>query len=107
MSNASIRVGWSSRDAGRPPGLGSHLGLFRVAHIGADRAWTVAVGRLTLERRDLEPLREKGLRLKVTVVGVLRLSDDVSPALASAVLDARVIGWVAADARTRAALVSR
>ena len=107
MSNASIRVGWSSRDAGRPPGLGSHVGLLRVAHIGADSAWTLAFGRLTLERRDLEPLRERGLRLKVTIVGVLRLSADVSPALARAALDARVIGRVAADARTRAALVSR
>ncbi len=104
MSKGSIRIGWSSREERRPPGIGRHFGLFHMAGIGDEGGQNVSVGRLAFERSDLEPLREKGIRLKVTVVGLLRLAEDVSPALASAVLDARVLGWVQADARTKAAL---
>lgn len=104
MSKGSIRIGWSSRDERRPPGIGRHFGLFHMAGVGDEGGRNVSVGRLAFERSDLEPLREKGIRLRVTVVGLLRLSEDVSPALAGAVLDARVLGWVQADARTKAAL---
>lgn len=106
MSNTSIRLGWSSRDERRLPGVGRHLGLFHMAGVDDEGGLNISVGRLSFDRLDLEPLREKGLRLKVTVVGMLRLADDVSPALAKAVLDARVLGWVAADPRTKAALAS-
>ena len=105
MSN-SIRLGWSNRDERRPPGIGCHLGLFQMAGVNDEGGRNISIGRLAFERSDLEPLREKGVRLKVTVVGVLRLSHDVTPALARAVLDARVLGWVAADPRTKAALAS-
>src|SRR4051794_35752071 len=102
MSKGSIRVGWSRRE--RPPGFGRPLGLFNLSRLDDGGGRNITVGRLTLDRRDLEPLRERGLRLNVTVVGMLRLSDDVSPALANAVLKARVVGWVAADPRTKATL---
>jgi len=107
MSKASIRVGWSTRDVRRPPGLGRHLGLFHMATVGEGGGRNISVGRLAFNRSDLEPLRAKGFRLQVTVIGLLRLEDDVSPALAAAVLDARVLGRVAADPRTKAALSSR
>jgi hypothetical protein len=104
MSKSSIRIGWSTRREGRPPGVGRHFGLFHMARIGDDGGWNVSVGRLAFDRSDLDPVRDKGLRLKVTVIGLLRLADDVSPALAQAVLDARVFGWVVADPKTKAAL---
>ena len=105
MSN-SIRLGWSSRDPRRPPGIGRHLGLFHLAKINDEGGRNISIGRLAFERTDLEPLRVKGLRLRVTVVGILKLAHDVSPALATAVLDADVLGWVAADPRTKAALAA-
>ena len=105
MTN-SLRLGWSSRDERRPPGIGRHLGLFHLAGFSDEGGRNISIGRLAFERSDLEPLRARGVRLKVTVVGVLRLAPDVSPALAAAVLDARVIGWVRADDRTKAALGS-
>ncbi|HEX7166653.1 MAG TPA: hypothetical protein VF230_06710 [Acidimicrobiales bacterium] len=106
MSNTSIRLGWSSRDERRHPGIGRHLGLFHMVRVGNEGGRNISVGRLSFDRTDLEPFREKGLRLDVTVVGMLRLSDDVSPALAKAVLKTRVLGWVAADPRTKAALAT-
>ena len=104
MSKSSIRIGISTRDERRPPGIGRHLGLFHMAGVRDGRGMNLSVGRLAFERRDLEPLRERGIRLKVTVVGVLRLAEDVSPALATDVLDLRVIGWIVAAPATKAAL---
>ncbi len=106
MTKRSIRLGWSTRDE-RSPGIGRHLGLLNIAGVGDEGGRNISVGRLTFDRSDLEPLREKGLRLKVTAIGILRLGKDVTPALAAAVLDARVIGWIVADPRTKAALTSR
>lgn len=107
MSRGSIRLGFSTRDARRPPGIGRHLGLFHMAGVGDRGGRNISVGRLAFDRSDLEPLRDRGVRLEVMVIGVLRLSDDVSPALAEAVLDARVFGWVYADPRTKAVVGAR
>ena len=104
MSRGSIRIGWSSADDRQRAGIGRHFGLFRMTHINDQRGRHISAGRLVLGRRDLEPLLEKGIRLKVTVIGLLRLEDDVSPVLAETVLDARVLGWLVAEPRTKAAL---
>jgi hypothetical protein len=59
-----------------------------------DRARVISVGYLRLDGRDLQPLREKGTRLNATVVGVVRLGPDVTPALAQSVFGRlRVMGW--------------
>lgn len=104
MTKSSLRLGFSTRDEQRPPGIGRHLGLFHMAGVGDTGGRNISIGRLAFDRQDLEPLREKGIRLKVIVIGMLRLSDDVSPGLAAAVLDTRVFGWVFADERTKAVL---
>lgn len=100
----SIRIGVVTRDSRRPAGTGGHVGLFHLARVGHEGGRVISVGYLRFDRRDLEPLREKGIRLRVTAIGVLRLGDDVSPALAAAVLDARVIGRTIGRERTVAAL---
>lgn len=105
MSRGSLRLGMSNRDERREPGVGRHLGLFHMVKVDKTGGRNVSVGRLSFDRLDLEPFREQGLRLRVTVVGLLRLSDDVSPALATAVLDAKVIGWIKAHPATKAALL--
>ena len=109
MSRSSIRLGFSTRDERRLPGIGRHFGLFHMAGLrDRDREGiNVSVGRLAFDRGDLEPLRERGIRLKVRVVGLLRLDDDVSPALARSVLDARVLGRISASAATKAALTAK
>lgn len=103
MSKGSMRLGFSTR-RDREPGVGRAFGVFNLVRIDGDRGLNVCVGRLAFDRSDLEPLRERGDRLRVRVVGILRLSSDVSPALASAVLDARVLGVTRADAKTKDAL---
>jgi Arc/MetJ-type ribon-helix-helix transcriptional regulator len=45
------------------------------------------IGYLSHSRADLERLRKKGERLKVRVVGVYKLADDVTPQLAKAVIE--------------------
>jgi hypothetical protein len=104
MSGRSLRLGVFNRNGRRPPGTGGHVGLFHLARLDDDGGRVISIGYLRFDRRDLEPLRAKGLQVRVTAVGVMRLGDDVSPALAEAVLDARVIGRVIADPRTRAAV---
>ena len=103
MSKGSIRIGFSSRGEQRTPGVGRHLGLFHFISLNEKSGRVITVGYLRFDRADLEPLREKGVRVRLTVVGVLRLHDDVSPALANDVLDARVYGRILADERTSAA----
>ncbi len=45
------------------------------------------VGYLSHSKRDLERYRQKGERLRVRVIGVYKLADDVSRDLANAVLE--------------------
>lgn len=103
----SIRIGVVTRDDRRPAGTGGHIGLFHLARVGDKGGRVISVGYLRFDRHDLELLREKGIRLRVTAVGVLRLGDDVSPALAGAVLDAKVIGRTVGRDRTVAAVYER
>ena len=100
----SIRLGFTN-GANREPGVGRHLGLFHMVSVRETGGRVVSVpGYLRFDRSDLEPFREKGVRLRVTVVGVLRLDPDVSPALAESVLDLRLYGRLIADHRTAAVL---
>ena len=44
-------------------------------------------GFMTVDREDLEESRDRGERQRMFVVGVLRLTDGISPALADATID--------------------
>src|ERR1041384_511362 len=55
------------------------------------------VGVLHYDRRILERLREKGEHIRITVVGMLRLSKDVPAELA-----AEVIAWIRGNAGSNA-----
>lgn len=99
----SLRIGFAS-GGDRLPGIGGHVGLFHMAGVRETGGRVVSIGYLRFDRRDLEPLRDKGIRLRVICIGVVRLGSDVSPSLAEAVLDIRLYGRLVADARTSAAV---
>ena len=66
------------------------------------------VGALHYDRRLLERLKEKGERVRVTVVGMLSLSKDVPPELASEVIESiRVHGVFRAADAVKTALADR
>ena len=101
MSAGSIRIGLVASGSRRSPGTGRHFGPFHLARIRKDRARVISVGYLRFDRRDLELLREKGTRLNATVVGVVKLGPDVTPALAQNVFGRlRILGWRLGDKRT-------
>ncbi len=66
------------------------------------------VGALHYDRRLLERLKDKGERLRVTVVGMLSLSRDIPPELASEVIESiHVHGVFRATEAVKAALADR
>jgi len=66
------------------------------------------VGVLHYDRRLLERLKDKGERIRVTVVGMLSLSKDVPAELASEVIaSVRVHGVFQASDAVKAALADR
>jgi Arc/MetJ-type ribon-helix-helix transcriptional regulator len=48
---------------------------------------SATVGALALNREDLEAVRAKGQKLKLSVIGVLSLGRDVTPELAAASIE--------------------
>ena len=73
-----------------------------------------ATGRLTAagivmhDRKSLEKLLAAGRQLELNVTGIFRLSDDVTPELACAVIQSlKVCGAFQASAEVKAALIDR
>lgn len=66
------------------------------------------VGVLHYDRRLLERLQQKGERVRITAVGMLSISKDVSPELAAEVIESvRVHGVFHAPEAVKAALADR
>ena len=66
------------------------------------------IGVLTYSRKALERAKSKGERLDIKVIGLLRLADDVSPALAADVIESiSVRGVFNANEALRTALADR
>jgi len=66
------------------------------------------IGVVIFDKADLEKRKSKGEKVKITVVGLLNISDDVSPALASEVIEAvQVRGIFQASNEVKAALADR
>jgi Arc/MetJ-type ribon-helix-helix transcriptional regulator len=69
---------------------------------------TLTVGLQDLSRADLEACVAAGQRLRVQVVGLARIADDVSPELARAAIESvTVLGAFQASPAVRRALADR
>jgi Arc/MetJ-type ribon-helix-helix transcriptional regulator len=67
-----------------------------------------AVGAVALNRKDLEAVRAKGRKLKLSVIGVLSLSRDITPELAAAAIESVYVkGVFRASDEVKAALADR
>ena len=69
---------------------------------------TLELGLRTYTRRDLEAVRDAGERLRIRVLGLATIADDVSPELARATIESiTVLGALHAPADVKAALADR
>lgn len=95
----SVRIGWTlsrprERKPGRPAG---GVWLFQYLKITDRRGRHFVIGLLTYNRKDLQLLVEKEQVLDLRVIGILRFTKDVTPALVGQALGriavtGRVIG---------------
>ena len=66
------------------------------------------IGVLTYDKADLEKRKLKGEKIKMTVVGLLHLADNISPELAREVIESiQVRGIFQASDEVKAALADR
>jgi hypothetical protein len=69
---------------------------------------TLVLGLLDYSRRDLETVRKSGRKLRIQALGLGRIADDVSPALAGDPIESiTVLGALHASAAVKAALSDR
>lgn len=105
----SIRIGFTMDRGTKPAGMGlawpvSYYNVGRTHSLGSRPQLAtrlspdhpvrrVVVGFLRYKAADLIPVVADGARIKLSVVGVLRLAKDISPELASAAFEhKRVVG---------------
>ena len=69
---------------------------------------TLVLGLQEFSRRDLEAVRKARTKLRIQVLGLVRIADDVSPTLASETIESiAVLGALHASAAVKAALADR
>src|SRR5690348_4380836 len=69
---------------------------------------TLVLGLQQFSKRDLEVVRESRTKLRIQVLGLVRIADDVSPALARATIESiAVLGALHASTAVKAALADR
>jgi Arc/MetJ-type ribon-helix-helix transcriptional regulator len=69
---------------------------------------TLVLGLQQFSRHDLELLRKSKTKLRIQVLGLVRIADDVSPALARDTIESVVVlGAMHASAEVKAALADR
>ncbi|MFO1313210.1 MAG: CopG family transcriptional regulator [Burkholderiales bacterium] len=69
---------------------------------------TLVLGLQSFTRSDLERVKAAGEKLRIQVLGLARIADDVSPELARAVIESvEVLGAFQATAAVRRALADR
>jgi Arc/MetJ-type ribon-helix-helix transcriptional regulator len=83
-----------------------------VAHAEAVRQTiarkTLVLGLQEFSRRDLESVRKAGSKLRIHVLGLVRIAADVSPALARDTIESvEVLGALHASPAVKAALADR
>jgi Arc/MetJ-type ribon-helix-helix transcriptional regulator len=78
-----------------------------TAKMAASRL-TLELGLRTFARKDLEEIRAAGERLKIRVLGLVVIADDVTPDLARAAIESiTVLGALHASAEIKTALADR
>jgi Arc/MetJ-type ribon-helix-helix transcriptional regulator len=84
--------------------LGAHADTAKKA---ASRL-TLELGLRTFARKDLEAIQAAGERLKIRVLGLVVIADDVTPDLARATIESiTVLGALHASAEVKTALADR
>ncbi|HET6493031.1 MAG TPA: CopG family transcriptional regulator [Burkholderiales bacterium] len=69
---------------------------------------TLVLGLQEFSRRDLEAVRKSRTKLRIQVLGLVRIAEDVSPELASETIESiAVLGALQASAAVKAALADR
>ena len=69
---------------------------------------TLVLGLQHYTRRDLEAARKAGTKLRIQALGLVRIADDVTPALAAQTIESIVVlGALQASAAVKAALAGR
>src|SRR5688572_6436632 len=69
---------------------------------------TLVLGLQEFSRRDLEAVRKARTKLRIRVLGLVRIADDVTPALASETIESLVVlGALHASPAVKAALADR
>lgn len=69
---------------------------------------TLVLGLQDFSKRDLEAVRKSKTRLRIQVLGLVRIADDVTPALASETIESIVVlGALHASPAVKAALADR
>jgi Arc/MetJ-type ribon-helix-helix transcriptional regulator len=69
---------------------------------------TLVLGLQEFSRRDLEAVRKSGAKLRIQVLGLVRIADDVTPELARETIESiAVLGAMHASPAVKAALAER
>src|SRR5690349_12819604 len=69
---------------------------------------SLVVGAMFFNRRLLERVKDRGEKLRITVVGLVRFANDVTPELAKEVVDSLMVhGMLQASDDVKAALADR
>ncbi len=69
---------------------------------------TLVLGLQEFCKKDLEAVRKTGTKLRIQALGLVRIADDVSPALAIATIESiGVLGALHASSAVKAALADR
>ena len=69
---------------------------------------TLVLGLQDYSKRDLEAVRKSGTKLRIQALGLVRIAQDVSPALARDTIESiAVLGALQASAAVKAALNDR
>ena len=69
---------------------------------------TLVLGLQQFSKKDLEAVRKSRTRLRIQVLGLVRIADDVSPALARETIESiAVLGALQASTAVKAALADR
>ena len=73
-----------------------------------DRETYYGIGAIALDKKAFETVIQKGIKMKIRVVGMLNLSDDITPELIDRAVDsAKVYGVVRASQKAKEALKSK
>jgi Arc/MetJ-type ribon-helix-helix transcriptional regulator len=99
---------YSSRTDFIRTAIRNHLASHEEALRQAITRKAIALGLVDFTRAELEAVKKSGRKLRIQVVGLARIAEDVTPALALATIESvAVLGAFQASAAVRAALADR